>query len=191
MFRRSLLAVLSVMLLAACTGPELADYRGQQPELLLEEFFEGRTRAYGVFEKRGGEIARRFTVEIQGIWDQESETLTLKEDFQYADGETDERVWTIKKTGPDSYVGTAPDVKGEARGEAAGNALTWSYLLEFERDNGDTVNLKLKDWLVLIDKDHLYNTARVSKFGITLGHLRIFFQKLPVSGDKPSGDMKK
>ena len=66
-----------------------------------------------MFEDRFGNLQREFTVELQGDWD--GNTLILTEDFEYADGETERRIWRITKTGDGLYEGRADDVVGVAK----------------------------------------------------------------------------
>ena len=110
-----LIAVLSVLLLAACAGrPSMDDPSLSTRELELEEFFDGRLTAYGQFQDLFGTVRRQFVAEIEGDWD--GERLRLVEDFTYEDGSTEQRVWTLRKTGDETWEGTAPGVIGVAVG---------------------------------------------------------------------------
>ena len=62
---------------------KIEDFGNTQPELVLEEYFLGETRAWGMFEDRFGRIQRQFVVDITGKW--EDGTLTLREDFEKPD----------------------------------------------------------------------------------------------------------
>ena len=100
----------------------------------LEEFFQGETVAYGIFEDRSGNLKRQFRVRIKGTV--EGNILTLDEDFLYDDGEKANRVWTITNDGQTDngltqYSGAAADINGEAK-VVAGNALNWSYNIDLE-----------------------------------------------------------
>lgn len=169
-----LLAALSV---ASCGGLKLQDFENAEPELKLEDYFVGRMKAWGQFQDRFDRVRRRFTVDIEGTWD--GETLTLKEDFVYNDGETEQRIWTLRKTGPDEWEGTAAGVVGVAKGKVVGNALNWTYL--FDLPVGDsTLRVKFDDWLWLQDDRVMINRAYVSKFGLKVGEALIFFHKEPL-----------
>ena len=98
------------------------------------------------------------------------------EDFVYGDGEIDQRIWTLRKTGEDTYVGTADDVMGEAQGQIAGNAFKWSYTLALEV-KGRTWNVEFEDWMWLQEGGVLLNRAEVTKWGFKVGEATIFFQK--------------
>ena len=163
------------LLLSGCGDMKIEDFKDSQPKLALEDYFAGQTKAWGIFEDRFGNLRRQFEVDIVGTWD--GETLTLEEDFVYADGETDRRVWTIEKTGPDSYEGRAADVDGVATGRTAGNAFNWQYSLDLKV--GDrTWRVNFDDWMFLRPGGVLINKAEVTKWGLKLGEATIFFQKL-------------
>lgn len=161
--------------LMGCSSMKPEDFAGREPELRIEDYFDGQTKAWGIFEDRFGKLRRQFEVEIDGTWD--GETLTLVEDFVYADGETEQRIWRINKSGDHGYVGYADGVIGEAVGEAYGNALNWRY--NFDLKVGDrTWNVVFDDWLFLQSDGVLINRATVTKFGILLGEVTLFFRKL-------------
>ncbi|MEO1329433.1 MAG: DUF3833 domain-containing protein [Pseudomonadota bacterium] len=177
--RRALLAAglsAAALGLSACAGgPDLADYAASGPALAPERYFDGRLEGWGVFQDRFDDVRRRFKVDIVGRWD--GETLTLDEDFVYEDGSTEKRVWRLTKTGPDTWRGEAAGVVGEATGRVAGNALNFRYTFDLVRPNGDTLRVDFDDWLWLQDDRVLVNRAYVSKFGIEIGTLSIFFRR--------------
>ncbi len=88
------------------------DFENSMQQLDLFEYFEGKTRAWGIFEDRFNRLRRQFTVDIHGVVN--GDTLVLEEYFTYADGEQQERIWTIRRLGNNRYSGTADDVIGEA-----------------------------------------------------------------------------
>jgi len=175
MWRRLTYVIACVVTLGACQSMDINDFEGTEPRLVLEEYFAGESRAWGIFEDRFGNLRREFRVDILGTWD--GTTLTLEEDFVYADGETDRRVWRIEKRGENGYVGRADDVLGVAEGEVRGKALNWSYdmLLNI---GGSDVKVRFDDWMFLQADGVLINRATVSKFGIELGQVTLFFQRV-------------
>jgi Protein of unknown function (DUF3833) len=174
MTRTGLVAALAVVL-AGCGGMKLEDFADGTPHLLLEEYFVGRTTAWGLFEDRFGRVRREFRVEITGRYDEG--VLTLVEDFVYSDGEQEQRVWRITPQGDGRYEGRADDVVGTATGAARGNAVHWQYDLELPI--GDRVwQVHFDDWMLLQDDAVMINRATVSKFGLTLGEVTLFFQKV-------------
>ena len=153
---------------------KIEDFEGRAPAFLPEEFFDGQTRAWGMFQDRFGRVRRQFTVDIAGEWD--GETLTLVEDFVYDDGETERRVWTIRKRGPRRYEGRADGVIGVARGRQAGNAMNWAYDFGLRLGNR-TLKVHFDDWMLLQPDGVMINRAAVSKLGFTLGQAIIFFRR--------------
>jgi len=174
MMGRGLLAAALIAALSACASQKAPDFAGREPAFVLEEYFQGRTVAYGVFDGRRGHLKRKFKVDILGTWD--GETLTLEEDFVYDDGETDRRVWTFTKTGPNSYVGRAGDVIGEARIAAYGDAVNLKYVVDLKVGDG-SVRVRFDDWLYRLQDDVVINRAFVRKFGFRVGEVSLAFVK--------------
>jgi len=175
MFRTILLSVLAVVALTGCSGtmkPE--DFAGREPRFVLEEYFEGETKAWGMFHDRFGKLRREFVVDITGTWD--GETLTLDEEFDYADGEKDRRVWTIRKIDDNTYVGTAGDIIGEAQGALYGNALNWTYDMDLKVGDG-AWRVTFDDWMFLQPSGVLLNRASVSKWGFEIGVVTLSFAR--------------
>ncbi|MCS6995823.1 MAG: DUF3833 domain-containing protein [Casimicrobiaceae bacterium] len=175
--KRLLLLILSILPLGllGCASVQVADYAAERPKLDLRTYFDGKLVAYGVVQDRSGRVIRRMRVDMTATWS--GNTLTLDEDFTYADGTKEKRVWTIVKDG-DRYTGTAADVVGEARGEASGNALNWRYVLRLPEAQGGWT-LDFDDWMWLIDERVMVNRAVFSKFGIRFGEVIITFVKQP------------
>jgi hypothetical protein len=169
-----LLAVSLAMLSACSTVNDLSYLANEKPTLDMKTWFNGTLDAWGMFQDRSGKVVKRFHVEIVCSW--QGDTGTLDENFLYADGTRQRRVWTLKKQGPDRFIGTAPDVVGEANGIVSGNALHWNYVLALPVD-GHIVNVDFDDLMVLMDDKVMLNRATMSKFGIRLGEVTLSFQK--------------
>lgn len=150
------------------------------PELVLEEYFSGHTRACGFFEDRAGRVRREFVAEIDGEWD--GRRLTLTERFVYSDGEEETRVWALDKTGPDTYMGFTDAVVGEAVGRTDGNAFSWQYDFKLPVAGG-VWKVHFDDRMFLQPNGVLLNKATVSRWGVRIGTVFISFQKqaLPVA----------
>lgn len=166
--------ILIATLLAGCAGPDVQQYRSATPALDPAEYFTGVTDAWGIFQKRNGEVTKRFHVEITGS--QQQDTLTLDEHFRYHDGSTQQRVWRLVRNGDGRWRGTAADVKGEAQGETAGNALRWQYILLLPVD-GTTYEMQFDDWMFLIDRCTMMNRASMRKFGVEFGQVTLTFRR--------------
>lgn len=162
------------VIVSGCRSMHPQDFADNQPRLLIEEYFAGETRAWGIFEDRFGDLRRQFVVDIDGRWD--GRELVLDESFRYSDGETDERVWRITKLDDHRYEGHAEDVIGTATGVAYGNALNWRYDLDLKVGEGSW-RVHFDDWMFLQPGGVLINRARVRKWGVEIGEVTIFFSK--------------
>jgi len=164
----------TIFLVTGCSTMKPQDFADTEPRLVVEKYFVGRTRAWGLFEDRFGDVRRQFVVDIEGRWD--GRELVLDEHFIYADGERDRRIWRIVKKDEHTYEGRADDVVGTASGIAYGNALNWQYDMDLKV--GDrTWRVRFDDWMFLQADGVLINRARVSKFGLEIGEVTLFFRK--------------
>lgn len=168
------LALSGLILLSGCAGVEVSDYRAESPALDLRSYFNGRLNAHGMFQDRSGKVVKRFSVIIQADW--KGDTGTLDEDFTYSDGTKQRRVWTLTRQADGTYIGRADDVVGEARGELAGNALRWRYVLALPVD-GKVYHVNFDDWMFLMDDKVMLNRSFMSKFGFDLGQVTLSFSK--------------
>ncbi|WP_246480037.1 DUF3833 domain-containing protein [Motiliproteus sediminis] len=168
---RPLWLLLCGLLMSACSSVE-RPFQQPQPELVLEQFFDGKTRAWGLFEDRFGNLRRQFSVDIDGSWD--GHTLTLDESFQFYDGEQSRRVWRITPVAAGVYEGRADDVIGTATGVVEGNLLRWQYQLDLKvGDSSWRVNFDDLMWQQ--DGRVMINRATVSRWGFRIGTLTLFF----------------
>ena len=174
MFKKFITITSVFFFLSGCSGMALDSFKDAKPELVLEDYFKGRTEAWGIFEDRFGKLRRQFKVTIDGTWD--GKNLTLDERFKYDDGETDQRIWRITKLGKGKYEGAAADVIGIATGEASGNALNWRYDMDLKVGDG-SFKVTFNDWMFLQSDGVLINRARVSKLGVEIGSVTLFFKK--------------
>lgn len=170
---RTLFASCAVFLLG-CSSVEVQRYAAEKPMLDLATYFNGTIDAWGVFQNRKGEVIKRFSVRIDAKWN--GNTGVLDESFEYSDGTKQKRIWTIVKQSDGRYIGTAEDVMGVARGEAAGNALRWRYVLALPVD-GKVYDVDFDDWMWLLDQDTLINRSVMSKWGFRLGEVTLAFRK--------------
>ena len=175
MIRVALLLGLA-LLVSACVGkPALDDPKLSEREFNLEEFFEGEVVATGQFQDVFGTVRRRFDVTIDGTWD--GETLRLVEDFAYADGTFEQRIWTLRKTGPQSWVGSAPGVIGEATGEERGDTFNWVYTIDLPVPDG-SLKVSFDDWMWQLSETRVLNRAYMKKYGVDIGEVIIYFEKV-------------
>lgn len=153
----------------------IQDYKQNQPTLTLFDYFEGKTRGWGIFQDRSGNLKRQFVVDINGTINEKGQ-LVLVEDFVWTDGEISQRTWTLSKEGDNKFSGTASDVIGKAEGESAGNTFHWQYVVNLAVKD-KTYKVSFDDWMFLQEDGVLLNRAKMSKFGITLGEVIISFKK--------------
>ena len=175
------LAVLALLTLSACaTGhPSFTDPALSTRDFKLEEYFDGNLVACGQFQDRFGQVRRQFTVKIKGDWD--GTTLKLTEDFTYEDGSTEQRVWTLHKTGQTTWEGTAPGVIGVAKGEINGDRFNWKYTIDLPVTAKGlpttTSRVSFDDWIWLLPDNRAFNRAYMSKYGLDVGDVSISFEK--------------
>jgi hypothetical protein len=166
--------LVSLVTLSGCASIDVDRYHAERPELKLEEYFNGTLDAWGMFQKRDGEVVKRFKVVIEASWT--GDQGVLDERFTYSDGSTQRRVWRITKTAENQYQGEADDVVGIAQGTVAGNALHWVYTLRLPV--GDKAyEVVFDDWMYLQDDGVLINRSVMKKFGFRLGEVTLFFRK--------------
>jgi hypothetical protein len=165
----------AVLTLPGCSSaPQVGDYRADLPRLDLRTYFNGKLKAHGMFSDRAGKVLRRFVVDMDCRW--EGENGVLDEQFLYADGTRERRIWRLTHLGDGRYTGRADDVVGEARGAVAGNAFQWRYTLKLPVD-GRVWEVDFDDWMFLIDERIMLNRAVMSKFGIRLGEVQLVFTR--------------
>ncbi len=177
--RCNILKGLSIMgiltFLTGCFGgDDLNNYTNAQPKFDLQHYFSGNIKAWGIVQDYTGKVTRRFDVDLVGTWD--GNTGVLDEVFEYYDGETQNRIWTITKIDDSTYTGTAGDIVGTATGKVSGNAMQWAYQMDLQV--GDkTYRITFDDWMFLMNDGVLVNRSYLKKFGFTVGELTLFMQK--------------
>ena len=165
-----------VFFISACSSNmNINQFKNSNPEFILEEYFDGKVEAWGLFHDRFGNLKRQFKVSIDGV--RKGNQIILDERFIYDDGEKDRGVWKIDILGNKKYIGRADDVVGSAEGKANGNALNWKYELLLKVQNSK-IKVSFDDWMFLQERGVLINRAEIKKFGINLGVVVITFLKI-------------
>ena len=101
----SILLIITLALVTSCSNnmkPE--DFKNTKPSLLIEEYFDGKVKAWGILQDRSGKVTRQFKADLVGSF--KDNVITLDEDFYWTDGEKQKRTWKIKKIDDNNYVGT-------------------------------------------------------------------------------------
>ena len=173
MTRTGLIAALALVI-AGCSGMRLEDFADGTPRFRLEEYFAGRTVAHGLFQDRFGRVRRQFRAEIAGRY--EDGVLTLVEDFVYSDGARESgsggsrrRARAATRAAP-TTSSASPAAPREAT-SCTGSTTSTSRSATFWQVHFD-------DWMLLQDDGVMINRATVSKLGLTLGEVTVFFRKL-------------
>lgn len=159
---------------------KIEDFADKEPRFVVEDFFQGKTRASGIFQDRFGNLRRSFVVDIEGTWD--GRVLELVEDFVYDDGETERRVWRLTKIDEHTYQGTTEDAIGTATGRSFGNAFHFVY--DFNLKVGDgRWRVHFDDWMWLQPDGTMINRANISKWGFSLGDVTLSFRRVDDRAD--------
>ena len=154
-------------------------------EFQLEDFFTGRSRAWGIFQDRFGNLRQQFVVEIEGTWDANRNKLTLTEDFTYADGTAEQRIWYVTKHSAGHYEGETPGIVGKAEIRAHGSAVNLRYRLQVPI-GARNWTLSFDDWMFRQDETVVLNRVHVRKWGILIGSVTICFNRhTAASGSDP------
>ena len=163
------------LLLSGCATQNIQTYKEAKPTLDMHEFFSGQIDGYGMFQGRSGEVKRRFVVDIDATHEGD-DVIVLDEKFTWADGTKSQRIWRLTQQDNGQWTGTADDVIGTAKGEVAGNAFHWQYVLDLPVDD-KTYQVNFDDWMYLISDDVMLNRAVMSKFGVELGSVTLSMQR--------------
>ncbi|TDG13398.1 DUF3833 domain-containing protein [Seongchinamella unica] len=175
---RTLLFTAGLLALSACTQVQVTDYAGMEPELRVEQFFNGPLTAHGVVKDRAGRVIRTFSASIDARW--ENGVGTLDEDFLFNDGEVQKRIWKLTPQPDGSYLGTAGDVTGDGILRQSGNSIFLDYVLQVPY-RGDTLEVRVDDRMYLLTPDLLINESRLTKFGFQVGELLLVIKREPAA----------
>ena len=163
-----------LLMLSACSNVSVEDYSKNIPKLTPQEFFVGNLTAKGVVKNRSGKITRYFTATINAYW--KGGIGTLDEKFIFDDGEIQHRTWTLNPDGESSFKGTAGDVIGVGNGKFSGNAINLNYVLNVKLKSS-TINLRVDDWMWLVDSKTVINESTLTKFGVKVGSIQLVIIK--------------
>lgn len=127
---RALLIVLPVtLILAGCLGGfRVAETPVSGLAFRPEEFFAGATRGEGMLDKRFG-ADRAFRVSGQGHLEPDG-TFVLAQTVTYADGETEQRVFRLRRVNDHEYTGTLTDAPGAVQARVEGNVFHVRYAMK-------------------------------------------------------------
>ena len=140
----------------------------------LTKFLEGRTFAWGIFEDRFGKLRRRFSVEMNGHW--QDDVFVLEESFIYDTGDEEKRTWRVLASTPQVFSATCSDCVGAAVGSCDADSIRMRYRFRLTIQKR-VVLVDFDDCIYRMGEGIAVNRARMSKWGIRLGELSLFFRK--------------
>ena len=141
----------------------------------LTTFLAGATRAWGIFEDRFGKLRRRFDVEMNGRW--EGPVFILDERFTYDTGETENRTWRVEPFGDGRFRATCLDCVGEAEGRCDIDSIRMDYRFRLNLGGCELI-VSFNDRIYRMSATQAVNRATMSKWGVKLGELSLFFHRV-------------
>ncbi len=154
------------------------DFAEKEPIFILEDFFSGTLRGYGMTIGRLGAFQNRFTIDARGRFDASANVLSLTEDYFFDDGHSDRLTWTILKRGENRYEGRETLIDGIAEGEQAGCAFRWQYSRDVPDADGAKTRFGFDDWFILHDDRHMSVHASLTKLGVEVATIEAFYEKV-------------
>ncbi len=163
-----LLLLLVLLLRPGFRSQKPSDYAATGPEFDIRRHLSGAMISEGVIYGPMGRVVSRFIADMTGTW--EGDHGTLAEDFRYAGGGTQARLWTLTMGANGSFTATAPDIIGTATGQQSGATVRLSYRIRLPEDAGGHV-LDVTDWMYLMENGTILNRSEMRKFGLRVGEL--------------------
>jgi hypothetical protein len=172
-FTKNILLVFVSIILSSCSTA-IDEYSHSDEKFDIKQYFTGNVLAWGIVQDYSAEVNRRFCVEINGSW--QGNKGVLAEKFYFDDGEISYRNWQLLKQQDGSYQGTAEDVIGTAIGKHQGFAFQFQYELDLQVGE-DNYQVSMDDWMFQLDKSRVMNKTSMSKFGVKIAEVTLFFDK--------------
>jgi len=176
-------------LIACCVAAILVSGCDRQPHSSVSSgigsafdpvtFFAGHTHSWGVIENRSGAPREWVVTDSHGEQDG-PEKLRMVQHLSFQDGTTQERDWTLWRSGPDAFDATANDMVGSAKGEADGSTFHWQWV--WARSPGNSVmDMTMTQWMYRLADGSVMIRTTVSKFGVIVAEVTEQFTH-PVEG---------
>ena len=164
---------LTVFIVSSCSV-SVDEYPYQSQAFNISNYFDGKITGWGTVQDYRGKVIRRFCVDIIGTW--QGNSGTLAESFYFDDGEISFRNWQLTQNQSGQYQGHAEDIIGTAYGEHKGFAFNFRYqLLLTLGDN--TYQVSMDDWMYQLSEHKVINKTSMSKLGIEVANITLFFDK--------------
>ncbi|MDP9194468.1 MAG: DUF3833 domain-containing protein [Acidobacteriota bacterium] len=152
-----------------------AQFAANRPSFEPLTFFEGPTHSWAVIENRRGDPTSQFRADLVGR--REGDEIAIEQNFTFAGGRREQRLWRIRRIDGHHYEATANDVVGVSRGEAWGNVFRWSYTTAGSR-RGWIDDLHYDLWMYLMeDGETLINRVTITKLGIVVARTTEYFRR--------------
>ena len=162
--RLRLAAALVLLSLCGCL-PDFPDasQAAEQPALIPDAFFAGRTTGEGTLRMR---FRAPRTLRVAGMGRRERDgAFRLDQTVTFDDGTVEKRSWRLRRTAANDYRATLSDAGGEVRARTSGNSMHLRYLLRQPR-------VYMEQWLYLQpDGRTAVNRATVTVLGIPWARL--------------------
>jgi hypothetical protein len=162
----------------------LDDYQDADKPFDIKQYFDGKVIAWGMVQDYSNKVSRRFCVEIEGSW--QGNNGVLSEKFYFSDGEITYRNWQLSKKIDGRYEGQAEDVVGTAIGKHQGFAFQFQYELSLVVED-ETYQVSMDDWMYQLDESRVMNKTSMSKLGVKVAEITLFFDKQAQVQQCPSG----
>ena len=156
-------------------APQMTEPPGDGPLFELTTFLHGRTRAWGIFEDLFGKLRRRIDVEMVGTW--RDGVFVLDERFTYDGRETETRTWLVEPQGHGRFRASCPDCVGEATGICDAESIRMSYRFRLRLEKREII-VSFDDRIFRMANATAVNRATMSKWGVKLGELSLFFERV-------------
>jgi hypothetical protein len=163
------------LIFPGCQNNSIEYYSQRKSKVDLRSFFSDEIEGWGAIFDYQGRQSRSFHVRIKASW-QDQDNGVLDEWFDFDDGEKTERKWSVSFSDNQMFVANARDVIDDAKGRQDGNAINMKYVLEVPY-NGSLINLKMDDWMYLVEEDIILNRTSMKKFGFKVGEIILFMKK--------------
>jgi hypothetical protein len=172
---KTLLVIFFSFIIPGCSSNNIEYYSHKKHTVDLKSFFSGNIEGWGAIFDYSGRQIRSFKVVIKGTWN--NKEGQLQEWFEFDDGEKNKRTWDIVFQDSQIFIGKAHDVMGEAQGRQNGSAVNINYILQVPYKNY-VINLKMDDWMYLVENDLILNRTAMKKFGFKVGEIVLFMKKI-------------
>ncbi|HEY4040247.1 MAG TPA: DUF3833 family protein [Rhodopila sp.] len=161
--------LVATLLLSCTPKPETPVSTGAGPGFDPVAFFDGHTQSWGVIESRDGAPTERIVTDGRGERDG-SDRVRMVQHLSFQDGTTQERDWTLWRSGPDQFDATASDMVGTARGQTQGRIFHWRWVLARAPGNA-LMNVTMQQWMYQMADGSVTIRTTISKLGLIVAEV--------------------